>query len=140
MKYIRLKRYDPHHRAVLRRYWYKQYRFKESEGWYVVPDDVAEYLRENARQSAGDPMSPPAFDICTKEEAEKIDERETLNTEIRRPAQKARVYAEENEEKSSRSGLRRGRGPRTKSKTNEETPPAKPQEKSNASNEVEETK
>ena len=135
MKYVRLKRYDPHHRVVLRRYWYKQYRFKESEGWYVVPDDVAEYLEENARQRAGDSMSIPAFDICTKEEAEKIDERENLQTEVRRPAQKARVYAEEKENKSQRAGLRRGRSRRAKSETKE-----KPLSVSTTSTEAKETK
>lgn len=140
MKYVRLKRYDPHHRVVLRRYWYKQYRFKESEGWYVVPDDVAEYLEENARQRAGDPMSIPAFDICTKEEAEEIDERENLQTEVRRPAQKARVYAEEKEEKSERSGLLRGRGRKAKQETKQEKPPVKSEEDSKTSDTVEETK
>ena len=140
MKYVRLKRYDPHHRAVLRRYWYKQYRFKESEGWYVVPDDVAEYLRENARQRAGDPMSSPAFDICTKEEAEKIDERENLQTEVRRPAQKARVYAEEKEEKSARSGLRRGRGRRANPETKVETPAENASEETADAAKVEESK
>ncbi|MCP4678733.1 MAG: hypothetical protein GY854_25130 [Deltaproteobacteria bacterium] len=90
IKHVRLKRHDPRHGIVLKQYWYKGIKFLESEGWYVVSDDVAAYLKAHARQRAGDPQSPEAFDICTEEEAQEIDEQETLETQPRRPAEKAR--------------------------------------------------
>ncbi len=89
-KHVRLKRRDPRHGIVLKQYWYKGIKFLESEGWYVVSDDVAAYLKAHARQRAGDLQSPEAFDICTEDEAREIDEQETLETEPRRPAEKAR--------------------------------------------------
>ncbi len=92
-KHIRLKRYDPRHGMVLRQYWYKGIKFLESEGWYVVDDDVAKYLKENARQRANDPQSSEAFDICTEKEAREIDEKEVMETQPRRPAEKARATA-----------------------------------------------
>ena len=88
-KYVRLKRRDPKHGVVLRQYVYQGIRFLESEGWYVVDDEVADYL-ENARQKATDPQSPEAFDICTEKEARDIDEQENLAAKPRRPADQAR--------------------------------------------------
>jgi hypothetical protein len=88
-KYVRLKRRDPKHGVVLRQYVYQGIRFLESEGWYVVEEEVADYLRK-ARQKATDPQSPEAFDICTEKEARAIDEKENLESKPRRPADQAR--------------------------------------------------
>ena len=90
-KYVRLKRYDPKHGIVLKQYWYKGIKFLESEGWYVVSDEVANYLKENTRQRASDPQSSEAFEICTEKEAQEIDDKENLESKPRRPAEKARV-------------------------------------------------
>jgi len=89
-KHVRIKRYDPRHGFVVRQYWYQGIKFLESEGWYVVSDQVAAYLKAHARQRAGDPQAPEAFDICTEAEARAIDEKEVLDEQPRRPAEKAR--------------------------------------------------
>ena len=57
----------------------------------MVDDKVATYLKANARQRANDLQSTEAFDICTKEQAQQIDELEAMASEPRRPAEKARA-------------------------------------------------
>ena len=89
-KYVRLKRRDPKHGIVLRQFVYRGIRFLETGGWYVVHDEVAEYLK-GVRQKASDPRSPKAFEVCTEAEARKIDERENVEAKPRRPADNARM-------------------------------------------------
>ncbi len=96
-KHVRLKRYNPRHGIVLRQYWYKGIKFLESEGWYVIGDEVADYLKTHARQRNNDPHSAPAFDICSEEEARELDEQEAIDAEPRRPADNARVVATQEE-------------------------------------------
>ena len=88
-KFVRLKRRDPKHGFVLRQFVYRGIRFLETGGWYVVDDEVAEYLK-GVRQKASDPRSPEAFEVCTEAEARKIDEQENIESKPRRPADNAR--------------------------------------------------
>jgi hypothetical protein len=79
---VRLKPYDPRRRHVLRRYTYNGVKFHEERGWYRVAGDDAEYLR-GVHQLAHDPHSPPAFDVCTDEEARALDDKEKRETQVR---------------------------------------------------------
>ena len=72
---VRLKPHDPRRGFVLRRYTYRGIKFHDERGWYRVEKAVAEYLRE-VRQVPGDEHSPPAFDVCTGDEAKALDARE----------------------------------------------------------------
>ena len=72
---VRLKPYDPRRGCVLRRYTYRGIKFHDERGWYRVEKVVADYLR-GIRQVAGDDHSPPAFDVCTGDEAKALDTRE----------------------------------------------------------------
>ena len=72
---VRLKPHDPRRGYVLRRYTYRGIKFHEERGWYRVEKSVADYLRQ-IRQVAGDEHSPPAFDVCTDDEAKAVDVRD----------------------------------------------------------------
>lgn len=72
---VRLKPHDPRRGYVLRRYTYRGIKFQCERGWYRVEKPVADYLRR-IRQVAGDEHSPPAFDVCTADEARALDARE----------------------------------------------------------------
>jgi len=72
---VRLKPHDPRRGYVLRRYTYRGIKFHDERGWYRVEKAVADYLRQ-IRQVAGDEHSPPAFDVCTDDEAKAVDARE----------------------------------------------------------------
>lgn len=80
----RLKPYDGK-RHVLRSYTVFGIKFVGERGWYKVDDDVASYL-ETVRQVESDPDSNAAFDVCTEEEARKIDAAEKAKAS-RRPAE-----------------------------------------------------
>ena len=72
---VRLKPHDPRRGFVLRRYTYRGIKFHVERGWYRVTKDVADYLKD-VRQVAGQEHSPPAFDICSDDEAKAIDAKE----------------------------------------------------------------
>jgi len=72
---VRLKPHDPRRGCVLQRYTYCGIKFHGERGWYRVEKAVADYLR-SIRQIAGDEHSPPAFDVCTNDEAKDLDARE----------------------------------------------------------------
>ena len=72
---VRLKPHDPRRGCVLRRFTYRGIKFHDERGWYRVEKEIAEYLR-GVRQVPGDEHSPPAFDVCTEDEARMIDVRE----------------------------------------------------------------
>ena len=69
---VRLRPHDPRRGHVLRCFAFRGVRFYAHLGWYRVPPEVAEHLR-SAHQHAEDLLSPLAFDVCTAEEAERID-------------------------------------------------------------------
>ncbi len=73
---VRLKKRDPRRGLVLRRYTYRGIKFLAERGWYRVEKDVADYLR-SVRQLAHDPLSPPAFDVCTEGEARALEATES---------------------------------------------------------------
>lgn len=72
---VRIKPYNKRNRCVLRSYTYSGTKFDEAKGWYTVDVDLAEHLRE-IPQVESDPTSPPAFDVCTYEEAIRLDDYE----------------------------------------------------------------
>lgn len=75
MMFVRLRPYNVRLRNVLRTYTIHGVQFREDRGWYEVPDTLAELLR-NVRQQESDPTSPNAFDVCTYDEANRMDEQE----------------------------------------------------------------
>jgi hypothetical protein len=82
---VRLKPYDPRRKFVLRRYVYAGIHFLVTRGWERVPKEIADYLR-GVRQKEFDSYSPPAFDVCTDEEATALDARERAESATRRIA------------------------------------------------------
>jgi len=80
---VRLKPYDPRRRFVLRRFAYAGILFHEERGWYRVPLEAADYLR-SVRQLEFNPYSPPAFDVCTEEEARALEAQEQAVASARR--------------------------------------------------------
>ncbi|HEU4406971.1 MAG TPA: hypothetical protein VFS43_17010 [Polyangiaceae bacterium] len=70
--FVRLRPFDPRRRQTLRRYTYRGIVFAEDRGWCRVEADVAAYLR-GVRQAPDDPHAPAAFDVCTEEEARRLD-------------------------------------------------------------------
>ena len=83
--FVRLKPHDPRRGYVLRRYTFSGIKFQENHGWYRVPRDVAQRLRE-VRQQPLDRFSPPAFDVCTEAEAKAIDDTEQAEATSRKKA------------------------------------------------------
>jgi hypothetical protein len=71
--HVRLKPYNPRQGYVMRRFRAFGIEFVEGRGWYEVPRDIADYLR--TVRSNGD-ASPFAFDVCTAESAQQIEENE----------------------------------------------------------------
>jgi hypothetical protein len=82
---VRLKAFDPRRGHLLRRFTYAGIKFHEERGWYRVAREVGEYVR-TVRQVAGADYSPPAFDVCTDDEARAIDAREENESKVRRAA------------------------------------------------------
>ena len=80
---VRLKPHDPRRKFVLRRFAYAGILFHEERGWYRVPLEIADYVR-GVRQSEFNPYSPPAFDVCTEEEARALEAQEQALASARR--------------------------------------------------------
>jgi hypothetical protein len=96
VRYVRLKPYDPKIGHVLRSYFYAPaddrgrpapgaQRFEEKRGWYRVTAEVAKYL-STVHQVETNPRSPLAFDVCTYEQAQQIDEAERGDRDARASA------------------------------------------------------
>jgi hypothetical protein len=81
---VRLKDYDPRRGNLLRRYTYRGIKFVPERGWYRVDRETADYLR-TVRQDASNPHAPPAFDVATEEEAQRLDTLEAAR-EQKKPA------------------------------------------------------
>ena len=69
---VRLKPYDRRRGHVLRTLTYRGMKFVGERGWYRVNRVTADELR-TLHQVHGDPLSPRAFDVCTEEEALRMD-------------------------------------------------------------------
>jgi hypothetical protein len=74
---VRLKPYDRRRRHVMRVYVHGPTgkKFEERKGWYKVDASLAKYLG-TVQQIEGDEDAPFAFDVCSAEEAKRLDERE----------------------------------------------------------------
>lgn len=89
-KLVRLKPHDPKKGHVIRRYTAFSIRFEEARGWYKVSDEVATYLA-TVHQVPGDEDSPLAFDVCTEDEAQRIETAEKKKAEERARAAEPNV-------------------------------------------------
>src|SRR3989304_6336744 len=81
-KLVRLKPFDPKKKHVIERYTAFGLRFEEKRGWYRVSDEVAAYLA-TVHQVPGDEDSPLAFDVCSEEEAQRLETAEKKKAEER---------------------------------------------------------
>jgi len=88
--YVRLKSHLPRAGHVLRQFAFRGVIFKAGAGWAKVAENVAEHLR-TVRQQERDPYSPLAFDVCTEEEARRLDDKEAELNSVAVPVEKARV-------------------------------------------------
>lgn len=80
VRYVRIKPYDARKGYLRRRTMIEGVRFDVDRGWYKIADlDFAERLADEL-QDPNDPESKYVFDVCTKEEAQKIDARERGRT------------------------------------------------------------
>jgi hypothetical protein len=91
-KLIRLKPLDAKKGHIIRRYTAFSTTFEEHKGWYRVADPVAAYLA-TVHQVPNDPDTPLAFDVCTQEEAKKMDAAEKKRAEERARAAEPNVAA-----------------------------------------------
>jgi hypothetical protein len=89
-KLVRLKPHDPKKGHVIRRYTAFSIRFEEARGWYKVSDEVAAYLA-TVHQTPGDEDSPLAFDVCTEDEAQRLETAEKKKAEERARATEPNV-------------------------------------------------
>lgn len=89
-KLIRLKPFDAKKGHVIRRYTAFATTFEEHKGWYRVTDHVAAYLA-TVHQVPNEEDSPLAFDVCTQDEAERIDAAEKKKAEERARAAEPNV-------------------------------------------------
>jgi hypothetical protein len=89
-KLIRLKPLDPKKGHNIRRYTAFSMTFEEHKGWYRVSEEVGAYLA-TVHQEPNDEDTPLAFDVCTKEEAERIELAEKKRAEERARAAEPNV-------------------------------------------------
>jgi len=85
---VRLTAYNPRRGQMLRRYVYDGVKFQVECGWYRVSKEMAEYLK-NVRQEHDDPHSPPAFDVCTEQDAKELDAKIEQEAKVRKEAGEA---------------------------------------------------
>jgi hypothetical protein len=75
---------------VLRHYCFRGVLFKAGAGWCKVSERIAEHLR-TVRQQERDPYSPLAFDVCTEEEARRLDAKDAEQSAEVVPVDRAKV-------------------------------------------------
>jgi hypothetical protein len=80
MKVVRIKPYNPKKGFKLRTYVLHGTVFRETAGWYEVSDADAAYLA-TIRNSQYDGNAPLAFDVCTREEAQALEDAERKQVE-----------------------------------------------------------
>jgi len=91
-KLVRLKPLDAKKGHIIRRYTTYTTTFEEHKGWYRVSDHVAGYLA-TVHQVPNDEDTPLAFDVCTQDEAHRIDLAEKKKAEQRARAAEPNVAA-----------------------------------------------
>ncbi len=91
-KLVRLKPHDPKRGHVIQRYTAFSTQFEEKKGWYRVSDEIAAYLG-TVHQVPNDEDTPLAFDVCTEEEAKRLEAAEQKKAEERARAAEPNVAA-----------------------------------------------
>lgn len=89
-KLIRLKPLDAKKGHVIHRYTAFSTTFEERKGWYRVSDEMAAYLA-TVHEVPNDEDSPLAFDVCTEEEAKRVEVAEKKKAEERARAAEPNV-------------------------------------------------
>lgn len=91
-KLVRLKPLDAKKGHVIHRYTVFSTTFEEKKGWYRISDEMADYLA-TVHQVPNDEDAPFAFDVCTEEEAKRIEAAEKKKAEERARAAEPNVAA-----------------------------------------------
>jgi hypothetical protein len=89
-KLIRLKPFDAKRGHLIQRFTAFSTTFEERKGWYRVADEVADYLA-TVNQVPNDDDTPLAFDVCTEEEAKRLEAAEKKKAEERARAAEPNV-------------------------------------------------
>jgi len=89
-KLVRLKPLDAKKGHLIHRYTAFSTTFEERKGWYRVSDEIATYLA-TVHQVPNDEDTPLAFDVCTEEEAKRIEVAEKKKAEERARAAEPNV-------------------------------------------------
>lgn len=89
-KLVRLRPLDAKKGHIIHRYTAFATTFEEHRGWYRVSDQVAAYLA-TVHQVPNDEDTPLAFDVCTQDEAQRIDLAEKKKAEQRARAAEPNV-------------------------------------------------
>ena len=79
-KYVRVKPHNKRKGFLVKRYMTEGQKFEVEKGWYRVDDDAFAARLEAITQD-GTEDTPPVFDVCTKEEAQRIDAAESKKVE-----------------------------------------------------------
>ncbi len=89
-KLVRLKPLDAKKGHVIHRYTAFSTTFEERKGWYRVSDEIAAYLA-TVHQVPNDEDTPLAFDVCSEEEAKRVEIAEKKKAEERARAAEPNV-------------------------------------------------
>jgi hypothetical protein len=81
---IRLRPYDKKAGHTVKRYHFRGYRFFEEAGWYEVALEIADVLA--TKHINGDRRLPKIFDVCTVDEAKKLEAAEEAAKEMAKRA------------------------------------------------------
>jgi hypothetical protein len=93
---VRMKPHNPRAGHVLQHFAYRGIVFRAGSGWSKVLPEVAEHLKR-VRQRAHDVHSPLAFDVCSEEEARRLDALDAEQSAEVTPVERARVQVARDE-------------------------------------------
>lgn len=96
-KLIRLKPLDAKKGHIIQRYTAFSTQFEEKKGWYRVSDEVAAYLA-TVHQVPNDEDTPLAFDVCSEDDAKRLEAEEKKRAEERALAASPNVAMPRNAE------------------------------------------
>ena len=91
-KLARLKPHDSKKGHIIQRFTAFSTQFEEKKGWYRVSDEIADYLAK-VHQVPNDEDTPFAFDVCTEDDAKRIETAEKKKAEERARAAEPNVTA-----------------------------------------------